>query len=142
MNFTVKIFQIPFPAVTVCPYVNLQTEYLNLTYVLETIKLGNISRLDYDSEVMPIIQEILFIVCPINQDYWLVLNCTESYSSKGILDALTILAPPIEDTILACGEDDIWIRICSHLFRRVFTEQGICYTFNGILPYDLYREDV
>lgn len=54
------------------------------------------------------------------------------------LEVIRRLAPIFKDTFLQCFFRDVWHE-CESLFSPMFTEKGLCYTFNGLPGADIYR---
>lgn len=55
-------------------------------------------------------------------------------------EVLQRMLPPFERYFFYCR----WLsrfNECDKYFRETLTEEGICYTFNGLHPMDIYRED-
>lgn len=121
----------------------MRQDLLNITEIVETFSSGNLSQLGLEYEQISNLKDILFTLCPNNYLLWSTFNDSgKDFIDIDIMLSLFVLAPPIEETILGCGTENIWIRGCSHVFRPIYTNNGICYTFNGITPHELYRDEM
>lgn len=85
----------------------------------------------------------MLTLCPNHNHLWNTIDVPgREFVDEDLMLFYFAIAPPIQETILGCGEGGGWLRICSNLFRMIYTDQGICYTFNGIMPDELYRDNV
>lgn len=48
----------------------------------------------------------------------------------------------LSETIVHCDSSMDTEMPCDLMFKEIYTEAGLCYNFNGLLPEDLYREQV
>lgn len=89
------------------------------------------------------LRDILMTVCPYNKHLWNTIEAlAHEYIDIDMMLLLHSIAPPIYETIIGCGQEGTWFRGCSSAFRMVYTDQGLCYTFNGISFEELYRDNV
>ncbi|KAK9506043.1 hypothetical protein O3M35_008052 [Rhynocoris fuscipes] len=49
------------------------------------------------------------------------------------------VSPPFEDTVNLCRWKGVATQNCSHLFHTVFTDEGVCFTFNMLSKVELFR---
>lgn len=55
----------------------------------------------------------------------------DKYSDPNILSIISSVAPKLEETMVLCKLYDKWTPCDQFLFPTI-TEEGICYTFNGL----------
>lgn len=127
---------------TICPQVKNQNSLFNFSTLLDDVKNGTIIDDHYRSAEYSNLHELLHILCPRSEILRDHLPKTREYLDMNIYDSIKNLAPPKEETIVACGPDDSLTRNCTKLLQRVITSRGLCYTFNALTPYQLYRDDV
>ncbi|XP_037940845.1 pickpocket protein 28-like isoform X1 [Teleopsis dalmanni] len=141
---TTPVWNIPFPAITICSETKriLKTEgmtyanfYNNLT---SSIRAGekytptNITKDELDE-----FRTLLHICNTQIIDKGMPLLST---SKIDYYDILNQMLPNFERYFFFCK----WFNhfgTCDTLFKKTYTEEGICYTFNGLSSKDLYRED-
>lgn len=139
------VWSIPFPAVTICSETKrtlkaggknsyaelykLYGDYMNSTRIF---KPQNVSKREMDEF------RTLLHVCNtqiIEPDMPLLPGDELDY-----MEVLKSMLPPFDRYFFYCR----WLsrfNECDKYFRETLTEEGICYTFNGLHPTDIYRED-
>ncbi|XP_014277462.1 pickpocket protein 28 isoform X2 [Halyomorpha halys] len=125
---TTPVWNIPFPAVTICSEVKSRSTVFNFSEALlsnETDELINKQKGDVS------------LLC---DDH--VLCDGEEYTDESTIDFLMEVAPPFLDTIFLCKWNNTISENCSDIFTRIFTDEGICYSFNMLDKQDLFRDNV
>lgn len=139
------VWNIPFPAVTICSetkrvvkansnnsFANLYNQFSHDMRATRIFKPQNITAIEMDEF------RTLLHVCNthiIDRDMPLIPGEDLDYFA-----VLEHMLPPFERYFFYCR----WLsrfNECDKYFRRTLTEEGICYTFNGMRPTDIYRED-
>ncbi|XP_073819614.1 pickpocket protein 28-like [Musca autumnalis] len=136
------IWKLPFPAVTICSDIKRRKPKDDLYDFADLIILYNEEPLpvalilEYDGKL----QEFLTMlqICPGS----LPVNNTLIPLVRKPMDYFKILdkmVPNFEMTYRKC----YWFNndACDQLLTKTYTDEGICYTFNGLSATDLYRED-
>ncbi|XP_073819618.1 pickpocket protein 28-like [Musca autumnalis] len=137
------VWSIPFPAVTICSETKRPMRKEGPTFMQLLNKLK--TDLAEDNEFSPEINSTEF------QEFLTLLHiCNTQIVDDGIkplsnhaLDYIGILnemVPDFAEHYFYCK----WFShfsACDQLFTKAYTEEGICYTFNGLNGTDLYRED-
>ncbi|XP_055621987.1 pickpocket protein 28-like [Toxorhynchites rutilus septentrionalis] len=134
---TTPVWQIPFPAVTVCPEAKIKRDYLNFTdSFLKFAHRSSSNLTDVERQYLLSTLQICdewFHTWPtyhhIYDKYFLKDNIVH------ILKRISFLA---DDTIYYCELNDI---LCKEMFTETVTEEGICMTFNGFSSRDMFWED-
>ncbi|XP_017081775.2 pickpocket protein 28 [Drosophila eugracilis] len=140
------VWNIPFPAVTVCSetkrvlkqkgkeksYADLYSQFSEEMRVLRVFKPQNVSALEMEEF------RTLLHVCNtqiIDQDMPLIAGDDLDY-----FEVLERMLPQFDRYFFYCR----WLSRfgeCEKFFRKTLTEEGICYTFNGLRATEIYRED-
>uniref|UniRef100_A0A182T5M0 Pickpocket n=1 Tax=Anopheles maculatus TaxID=74869 RepID=A0A182T5M0_9DIPT len=126
------IYDIPFPAVTICPLTKVKSSVLNFTAVYQRVLegSGNVTEEEYDQFLaMKQVCDFSFNTFLSNQSF-----------DDNLVHVLQDMAPPFEETFLSC----IWRNkyfSCDNLFEKTLTERGICYTFNGLSEDAILRKE-
>uniref|UniRef100_A0A182QC31 Pickpocket n=1 Tax=Anopheles farauti TaxID=69004 RepID=A0A182QC31_9DIPT len=110
------IYDIPFPAVTVCPITKVKSSELNFTSVYQRVVNENASITDED--------EFLD-----DQRY-----------DNNLVDLLEKMAIPFDEIFVVCFWRNQYMD-CADLFKATLTEHGICYTFNGLSADDMLKKE-
>ncbi|XP_022910283.2 pickpocket protein 28-like [Onthophagus taurus] len=123
------IFEIPFPAVTICPEAKLNTSVFN--YSGELWKWGRKESVQKELEYSSLI-----CTSPKNttgDQYW---------SDDKPLQFLNKVAPKFNEIFVSCVYGKSKNKTCSDLFKPVLTDEGVCYTFNMIDREELFTKKV
>ncbi|XP_037032181.1 pickpocket protein 28-like [Bradysia coprophila] len=132
------IWEIPFPAVTICPETKADTSQLNFTDVFHKMKSAgkppyNIT--DKEDELMAAVIQIC--------DSYLTgyFEVGANFTDSSITDLLRDTAPSSNDTLFVCKIRDIY-EDCQPYFHEIMTEDGLCFTFNTLNGSELFTEDL
>lgn len=114
-----------------------------MSLLTQALSNGTLSRLKLSAKQWSNLKEILVVICPSRNYLWKTIDAPAfDFVDIDLMMLLHAIAPPSSETILGCGRAGTWIRDCNKLFRIIYTDQGLCYTFNGIAPAELYRNNV
>uniref|UniRef100_A0A182MR04 Pickpocket n=1 Tax=Anopheles culicifacies TaxID=139723 RepID=A0A182MR04_9DIPT len=127
-----SIYDIPFPAITICPITKVKSSVLNFTAVYQRVKEDgrNVTEDEYD-RFLAMIQ-----VCDFSFNKYLP---NQSFDDN-LVHVLQDMAIPFEEMFITC----VWrnkYSPCKDLFKPTLTERGICYTFNGLSGDDILRRE-
>ncbi|KAH8264123.1 hypothetical protein KR038_003287 [Drosophila bunnanda] len=140
------VWNIPFPAVTVCSetkrvlkqkgkettYADLYSQFSEEMRASRIFKPQNVSALEMEEF------RTLLHVCNtqiIDEDMPLIAGDDLDY-----FEVLERMLPQFDRYFFYCR----WLSRfgeCEKFFRKTLTEEGICYTFNGLRATEIYRED-
>uniref|UniRef100_A0A1B0DLX5 Uncharacterized protein n=1 Tax=Phlebotomus papatasi TaxID=29031 RepID=A0A1B0DLX5_PHLPP len=128
------VWQIPFPAVTICPEIKVRRESFNFTKVFKKVfkERENLTLIEYNY------MDIMLQIChsrkyltnpPFGTD-----RITEDFS-----DQLKEISLVSKDIFAACyfGEDSLLD--CVDIFTPILTEEGFCFTFNTLNASEIYN---
>lgn len=124
------VWQIPFPAVTICPETKARQSVFNFTDCYNR-------QLDLNLTMDELKQyQKVSLVC--DNHLYTEGNETTDYST---IDFLAEIAPPFSQVFWTC----MWTNhnhTCDTLFTPVLTEEGVCYTFNMLDRDDIFTNEV
>ncbi|XP_061399072.1 pickpocket protein 28-like [Musca vetustissima] len=139
------IWNIPFPAVTICPETKraLKEKDKDYGHLLESLKTyvaagENLSE-NYSLHEL---QETLTLmhICRFEIDQVYEIPKL-SHKPFDYFETMDRMLPTMERYLLLCK----WFgkfQNCQELFRKVYTDAGVCYTFNTLQAKDLFRHEV
>ncbi|XP_038106259.1 pickpocket protein 28 [Culex quinquefasciatus] len=127
---SLHVWQIPFPAVTICPVTKSRREAFDFEGTYDELKRGGELR-DDDSYVM--FRAMLHVcVSTVN-----IFNFTGLYK-ENIVATLRNISFPLEDMFEKCSWRGVAID-CGEIFSEIVTDEGVCYNFNILTAKDLLR---
>jgi len=124
-------FEIPFPAVTICPETKAMVEKFNFTDVLNP----NSENSPEDEENL----KALFQVC----DFGDHSNLSKFFSladSRDIVTNLEDISIPMDEIFESCRYGSRKTFDCKNEFHKVINDEGLCYTFNMLDESEMYRK--
>lgn len=131
------VWQIPFPAVTICPETKALMKFVNFSGGYLAVHTGQKDTLTEDQlqgleAVAQICDPHLFLNAgPINS----------GLKDADIVPLLKSMAISLNETTLFCKWRNS-ILPCEEYFTEIITEEGFCYTFNALKFSDMFKEDV
>uniref|UniRef100_A0A182J6D0 Uncharacterized protein n=1 Tax=Anopheles atroparvus TaxID=41427 RepID=A0A182J6D0_ANOAO len=128
------VWQIPFPAVTICPETKARYKYLNFTDVYG--QMNDTYRGDIDEETFDRFRAVAQ-VCDSHILRGVELNQTED---PNVVDLLRNVSMPLEKALFFCKWRNEG-RMCGDFFTETVTEEGICFTFNAQSAGEMLRLD-
>ncbi|XP_062557737.1 pickpocket protein 28-like [Armigeres subalbatus] len=125
------LWELPFPAVTICPMTKVRVEEVNLTDVLVRVRRGETFD-EYESMKLYTLSQ----VCPFMW-MWYKQKTPANKTSSQVLQNMSL---SINDLFLNCYWKNIkWP--CYEILAPTMTENGVCYTFNQISSDQLLRKE-
>ncbi|KAL1396786.1 hypothetical protein pipiens_010269 [Culex pipiens pipiens] len=135
------VWQIPFPAVTICPQTKVQSKKFNFTEEFDGfLEMSLEERLSHNRS-----DEILAIMHLCERNFYRMFmtrfkfpNFTSPRNYGGIIQNMSL---DMYDYLADCsivGEN----LPCPLIFKETMTEDGVCATFNGLSANDLLRTEV
>uniref|UniRef100_A0A182FU38 Uncharacterized protein n=1 Tax=Anopheles albimanus TaxID=7167 RepID=A0A182FU38_ANOAL len=128
------VWQIPFPAVTICPETKALSRYINFTEVYS--QMNETYRAEMDDETFDRLRA-LAQVCDSHILRDVPLNQT---TDPNVVDLLRNVSMPLEKALFFCR----WRRtpgLCTDHFTETITNEGICFTFNSLSAGEMLRVD-
>lgn len=130
------VWQIPFPAITICPETKNKMERFDFANVFNNILNDTKENVTAD-DLMAL--EAMAQICDstIFRD---LPPMNSGLAPTDIVKQLKSLRTPINETATLCR----WKRIaedCRNYFTEILTEEGYCFTFNILDFNEMYNED-
>ncbi|XP_037826366.1 pickpocket protein 28-like [Lucilia sericata] len=139
----VKIHKIPFPTVTICPENKRDITKFDFSDVSEFIWSEIEQHKKFpDKEVLTeeYVHKFLATLQTCNQE---VINRFSPFLPTNInvdvAENLLNMVADINVTMQMCKWNGRFDEGCS-IIRKVLTDEGVCYQFNGLRPQDIYRQ--
>ncbi|RZB40383.1 ASC domain containing protein [Asbolus verrucosus] len=136
ISFSTKdtpIYEIPFPAVTICPESKYKIEKFNYTDIYyklinenETISDENLRNFEYMS-----------LLCKGENGKTILKNSFKTVGDD-FFEVIDKLKP---DLFVVCSFMGFW-QNCTELFTPIVIDEGVCYSFNMLGRSEIFREDV
>jgi acid-sensing ion channel, other len=128
------IWQIPFPAVTICPETKSKAKFMNITDVYNQF-LADKNLLYKLSESERVRLTAISQVC--DPEIFENIDPKGRTSCKDCIDTLRDIGVEKTDVLVECQYRKNFEK-CDDLFEELVTEEGICYTFNSLKNYRLF----
>ncbi|EDS44436.1 amiloride-sensitive Na+ channel [Culex quinquefasciatus] len=131
------VWNIPFPAITICPETKIQKNHVNFTDLFMRYAHGDRQGLDR-TELNILLASLQlcnewFFVRPEYDRIYEYFNLSES-----IVKTLQRISLRLDDIIYHCRLHNV---PCKPLFSETITEEGICMTFNGLSSEEMFHKD-
>ncbi|XP_055629359.1 pickpocket protein 28-like [Toxorhynchites rutilus septentrionalis] len=128
------VWQIPFPAITVCPETKTKFKYLDFTEAFHMVYSNDSSGLDGErlSRLQAVAQ-----VCDAHIFDSSVFN--QTYDSECVNWLKNVSVSDAEMLMICRWRNDV--RGCDDIFSTTITEEGLCYTFNAVASDELLRQE-
>lgn len=133
LGLVLHSLQIPAPSVTVCPQNKFRRDILDVPTVLERANTGDYKN--YNN--LDIHKDMVSQMCR-----YLRTSNESKIINYNIYNWLKSVQRNLNETIVHCDSSLNVEMPCDFMFREIYTEAGLCYNFNGLMPEDLYREQV
>ncbi|XP_058827729.1 pickpocket protein 28-like [Topomyia yanbarensis] len=131
-----RVWQIPLPAVTVCPQTKTRFTWFNFSREhaesIDDIPDRNLT--DNFLAMMQVCERIFYHLFFTN---YILPNKTGSESYAALIENMSV---PMYHIIDFCYFRGKFTR-CTNLFQKAITEEGICFTFNGLSAKQLLRTE-
>lgn len=135
------VWQIPFPAVTICPETKVSKEELDFSEAFR--KLKTLKNNQTIKDILNLVDrekfEALAQVC----DLHLLKNrkFDNILQPRNLIPLLKKIQIYQNDSILFCTWNDNGTRDCAEYFDEILTEEGSCHTFNILDSGELYKKE-
>ena len=141
----VNVWDIAFPAVTICPETQMQREHFNFdafeSRFLKTVQ----DQYNFTDDEREKISAVLH-VCEFYDDY--LNNLTEQnihlIDPANLIPILRNIAVDRDDSFIECVTNSAQMNTeqgdCRNFLEEKITDYGICYTFNGLDQSEIFKE--
>ena len=136
------IWEIPFPAVTICPETRTNVNIFNFS-----TSEARLRGINYDLDLLTVIEaesfEALSQVCSAHVKTFFRGRFRTSSKLEGssVVSALKGIAAPWDLFRMPCNwrnKEELFYNI----FTMTITDMGVCYTFNALKFRDIFKDDV
>ncbi|XP_050309647.1 pickpocket protein 28-like [Anthonomus grandis grandis] len=127
---SMSIWDVPFPAVTVCSETKAKQTAYNYTEYYHRKLSAEYSLTDDEFQKYA----DLSLVCPTH-----FYDGGDKFINYDTIDFLMSIAPQFNEMFWSCNP---FIDPCSNFFTPILTERGLCYTFNMLDRSEIYEENV
>lgn len=128
------VWEIPYPAITICPETKAKKNIIDITKAVWSLVADGGSNLTND-EIRKM--EALYQVCSSDSMQNQALN--SGLDGLEIVSTLRSIGIPLKDFTFMCTWKNSMIN-CDEYFSEIFTDEGICYTFNTLNFVDTFKE--
>ncbi|XP_055621989.1 pickpocket protein 28-like [Toxorhynchites rutilus septentrionalis] len=131
------VWQMPFPAVTICPEVKFRPECLNFTSTYKKMFLNESAGPLEEEETQKMLSVLQ--ICDRMYSYEPFKTALRKYSfNQDVVHYLKQISPGAKRKLFF--ECRISLYPCVDLFKETITDEGICYTFNLIPENEMFRK--
>ncbi|KAH8375195.1 hypothetical protein KR200_002252 [Drosophila serrata] len=134
------VWEIPFPAVTVCPETKTRRSIFNFTDSYHQVRdfRNNVTGiLDLTDKEKGIYGSVVQVCEAHLHDITLGEKIRKGME---IIDGLTSVSPTFDDTYLNCKWRNTGVK-CNDIFHKFVTEDGVCYSFNSLSPAEIFKPE-
>lgn len=132
------VWQIPFPAITICPETKVTSDQLIFTAGYKTIvRTTPGEAYNLTSDELRRLEALAQICDPhLFSDH----NLTSGLTLDEIVPTLQEISPELNQTMMFCRWRNEMTN-CNEMFTEIITEEGACHTFNMLDRSELFKED-
>lgn len=123
---------------TICPKTKFKRTIINIETIIGNLQNGTIDA--QHSKYWDEIVNAIPLICSA-QEFREDDHPMMDFIDFDILSRIKNMSPTFQDFFRSCTVFDLAYNECDKFFREVFTKMGLCYTFNGLLPNQLYRHE-
>ncbi|XP_055591069.1 pickpocket protein 28-like [Uranotaenia lowii] len=135
------VWQIPFPAITICPQVKVPVAVFNFSayFSYEALRGDDnftmFNRSDYFFTMLQLCETEFYAGSIMFRENYSFPNTGINRSMVHIMEEM---APKINELLVMCKLRSIYSD-CYQFVAQTVTEEGICYTYNGLSDPELFR---
>lgn len=68
------------------------------------------------------------------------IKSSEDFVNESIYETIQDVSPKLPDLIQFCSQEYLNIK-CSEIVKPVFSDEGLCFTFNALNSHDIYTDE-
>ncbi|XP_049547443.1 pickpocket protein 28-like [Anopheles darlingi] len=129
-----SVWEIPFPAITICPETKALSKYINFTEVL--LQLIENNHTEMSNEMFDRFRAVAQVCHPHLWDDFPLNQTTD----PNVVDLLRNVSMPLEKAFSFCHWR-LTPGLCTDHFSETITNEGICFTFNSLSAGEMLRVD-
>lgn len=132
------VWEIPFPAVTICPETKAIKKYVDFTNGYLHAHQHQQTEANMTQDELRSLEALAHICDP-----QLFLNADpldSGLQSDEIVSLLKSITNPQNETTLFCKWRNMFLP-CENFFTEIITEEGFCYTFNALKFTETFKDD-
>lgn len=139
------VYEIPFPAVTICTDIKIKQTRLNYTDIWHKLNKDGYENTNMSEKNIKMIHSLspLCDRAPAHLEEYVrnsnIIN--ETSADEQFFAYAKRVAPTLNETLFRCT----WHRQdvnCSDIFKEILTDEGLCFTFNYYNASELYNENM
>jgi acid-sensing ion channel, other len=132
------VWEIPFPAVTICPETKLLKKHVDFTKGYLAVMREETAN--FTNDEMKALEAVAQICDP---HLFAMHNMSLGSGLKPdeIVPLLRKMSVPLNESTLFCKWRNT-VGLCDQFFTEIITEEGFCYTFNVLDSSQLFKEEV
>uniref|UniRef100_A0A182NA42 Pickpocket n=1 Tax=Anopheles dirus TaxID=7168 RepID=A0A182NA42_9DIPT len=140
---TTPVWEVQFPAITICPETKVPSSKLNFTAKMNEFKGedGDYSNATLDQQVVDQLKAVSQLCNMIFQSNNYYLPFVNGTSEDDVVNILKNLSLSRHEVIGLCIYDNYYTR-CVDYMKETITEEGICYSFNMMSEQEIFRKNV
>ncbi|XP_053675517.1 pickpocket protein 28-like [Anopheles nili] len=135
---TTPVWEVKFPAVTICPETKVPSAKLNFTAEINALSDVTLNR-TVNEEIVGQLKVVAQLCNPIFHSNHYFLNFINGTREDDVVNMLKNMALPRYKVIGMCIYDDQYNK-CEEYLKETLTEEGLCYSFNMISESAIFRK--
>lgn len=121
---------------TICPFLKYRKDVTNVAEAIRFLREANTTS--NSTKYLRQIYNTLPFVCHVSVNPTVAGELAD-FVEFDMMQVLKNAGPRFGEMFESCVIKDSAQSNCATTYQEVFTEDGICYTFNGLMPNHLYR---
>lgn len=133
---TTPVWDIPFPAITICPVTKAMSRHVNFTKGFQYY--DSISNESLTSQELRNLEAVAQIC---DAHLFSDIQINSGLQADEIVPMLRNITMSLAQTTLLCNWGNSGVN-CTKIFTEILTEEGFCYTFNILKASELFRQEM
>ncbi|XP_058122949.1 pickpocket protein 28-like [Anopheles ziemanni] len=138
---TTPVWEIQFPAVTICPETKVQAAKLNLTAEINALYDNSDNwNITHNADTVGKLKAVAQVCNAMFQDTNYDLSYLNGTDEKNVVNMLRNLSLDRDRVIPSCRFNDV-PRSCKRYMKETVTENGLCYSFNMLPEEEIFHKN-